>query len=341
MSGAAAIRAIDVHSHYVPSELLHHARRGSAVDGVRTSAEDGTEWLVHRQGFRYPVPASFYDLEARLRTMDATDTAQAVISLAPTLYMYWVGPDEAVDFCRRANESMARFAGESGGRLTAVATLPMQDPEAAVAELDRAVRQLGMGGAQVAPSIEGRPLDDPRLRPVLATAQELGVPLIMHSSPFEPQPPLLRDFYLKNLVGNPLATLTGVARLIFSGALDQLPDLKIVLVHGGGHVPYQIGRLDHGHVVRPEARACATRPSAYLRRFTYDTLTHSPTSLRFLVDLVGADRVVYGTDHAYDMGGGSLAEQTRGAGLNDDELEQIGWRTAAALFPLHSHDHAC
>lgn len=327
-------RVIDVHSHYVPRELLDQARRGSAPDGVRAAVQDGAEWLVHRQGFRYPVPASFHDLAARLRMMDETGTAQAVISIAPTLYLYWAEPSEAADFCRLANESMARFAAESGGRLVAVATLPMQDPQAAVAELNRAVRQLGMCGAQIAPSIEGRPLDDPVLRPVLAAAAGLRVPVIMHSSPFEPQPSTLKDFYLRNLVGNPLATVAGAARLIFSGTLDELPDLAIVLVHGGGYLPYQIGRLDHGHVVRPEARGCAQPPSAYLRRFTYDTLTHSPAALRFLVDLVGADRVVFGTDHAFDMGTASLAEQTRDAGLKDGELEQIGWRTAAALFPL-------
>lgn len=334
MTRVAPTRVIDTHSHYVPGEVVRDARRGTAVDGVSSVTKDGVEWLVHRQGFRYPVPASFHDLEARLQFMDEQGTDQAVISISPTLYCYWVDAAEAIEFCAMANESMARSAADSGGRLVAAATLPMQDPEASVTELHRAVREVGMCAVEIAPSIEGRPLDDPALRPVLAAANELHVPVLMHSSPFEPRPDNLREFYLNNLIGNPLATTTGAARLIFSGILDELPDLSVVLVHGGGYLPYQIGRLDHGHKVRSETKGCAMTPSAYLPRFVYDTITHAPVPLRFLVDLVGADHVVYGTDFAYDMGGGSFVDQVEGAGLDTDELEQVGWRTAADLFAI-------
>ena len=105
-----------------------------------------------------------------------------------------------------------------------------------------------------------------------------------------------------------------------------------MLVHGGGYLPYQIGRFDHGHDVRSEAKGCAQTPSAYLPRFLYDTITHAPAPLRFLVDFVGADHVVYGTDFAYDMGGGSFMDQVDGAGLDADELEQR--RVAADLFAI-------
>jgi aminocarboxymuconate-semialdehyde decarboxylase len=330
----AATRVIDTHSHYIPAEVVRDARRGTAVDGVSTETRDGVEWLVHRQGFRYPVPTSFHDLEARLQFMDEQGTDQAVISISPTLYCYWVDAAEAIEFSAMANESMARSAAESGGRLVAAATLPMQDPDAAVKELHRAVRELGMCAVEFAPSIQGVLVDDPALRPVLAAVNELRVPVLMHSSPFEPRPENLREFYLNNLIGNPLATTVGAARLIFSGILDELPDLTVVLVHGGGYLPYQIGRFDHGHQVRSETKGCALTPSAYLPRFVYDTITHAPAPLRFLVDFVGADHVVYGTDFAYDMGGGSFAEQVEGAGLDAGELEQVGWRTAADLFGI-------
>ncbi len=330
----AATRIIDTHSHYVPPEVVRDARRGAAIDGVSLESKDGVEWLVHRQGFRYPVPASFHDLDARLRFMDEQGTDQAVISISPTLYCYWVDAAEAIEFSAMANESMARSAAESGGRLVAAATLPMQDPEAAVTELHRAVRELGMCAVEFAPSIQGMSVDDPALRPVLAAVNELRIPVLLHSSPFEPRPENLREFYLNNLIGNPLATTVGAARLIFSGILDELPELTVLLVHGGGYLPYQIGRFDHGHKVRSEAKACAQMPSAYLSRFVYDTITHAPAPLRFLTDFVGADHVVYGTDFAYDMGGGSFAEQVEGSGFDVDELEQVGWRTAADLFGI-------
>lgn len=328
------MRTIDVHSHYVPPEVLADARRGSGVDGLRSVVVDGVEWLEHRQGFRYPVPSSFYDVDARLAAMDERGTSEAVLSLAPTQFMYWIDAASAVDHCRTVNTALARAAAASGGRLTAVAALPLQDPDAAVAELRRAVTDLGLRGAEIGTSVGETPLDDPSLRPVLATAHELGVPLILHPYPFGPRPSGTGDFYLGNLIGNPLVSTVCAARLIFSGVLDELPELSMVLMHGGGYLPYQIGRLDHGQRVRPEARGCKHEPSAYLGRFAYDTITHAPAPLRFLIDSVGADHVVYGTDFAFDMGGGPLTEQLAGVELDDRQLEDVAWRTAARLFAL-------
>ena len=231
------------------------------------------------------------------------------------------------------NDDLAAFADGSAGRITAVATLPLQNPAAAAIELRRAVTELGMAGAEIGPHADGTPLDDPALRPVLATAADLGVPLIVHPYYVAPSPGL-EDFYLTNLIGNPLATTVCAARLIFSGVLDELTALRIVLMHGGGYLPYQIGRLDHGYRVRPEAHGSAHPPSAYLDRFWFDTVTHAPAPLCFLTGLVGADHVVYGTDFPFDMAAGPLADQTAGAGLSDADLELIAGRNAVALFGL-------
>ena len=257
---------VDVHTHFAPASVLAAARRGQGFDGMTTERAAGGEWLVHRQGFRWPVPPVFYDLPARLAAMDGLGIGHAVLSAAPQLFMYWADATEAAGFCREVNDELAGFAAGSGGRTTAVATLPMQDPAAAVAELRRAVTGLGMRGAEIGPDVAGTPLDDPGPRTVLAAAADLGVPLILHPY-YVGARPGLADFYLTNLIGNPLATTVGAARLIFSGALDELPALRLVLTHGGGYLPYQIGRLDHGHRVRAEASGCAHPPSAYLARF--------------------------------------------------------------------------
>jgi aminocarboxymuconate-semialdehyde decarboxylase len=294
---------------------------------------DGVEWMVHRQGFRYPVQPAFHDVEARLASMDERRIDQAVVSIAPPLLLYWADPDGTAAFCRQANDSLARFAASSGGRITAVATLPMQDPDAAIHELHRAVGELGMRGAEIGPNVEDVFLDHPAVRPVLHAAQALGVPLILHPYYVGPREGL-GEFYLTNLIGNPLATTVCAARLILGGVLDELDRLELVLMHGGGYLPYQIGRLDHGHQVRPEAKASRRPPSAYLDRFTYDTILHAPAPLRFLVDLVGADRVAFGTDFPFDMGAGPFDEQVAGAGLDQRELDAVAWRTAARLFRL-------
>ena len=166
---------------------------------------------------------------------------------------------------------------------------------------------------------------------MLAAAADLGVPLLLHPYYVGTSPGLV-DFYLTNLIGNPLATTVCAARLIFSGTLDELGALRLVLTHGGGYLPYQIGRLDHGHRVRPEAKGCARPPSAYLPAFWFDTVTHAPGPLRFLADSVGTDHVVYGTDFPFDMAAGPLADQLAGTGLSDTGL--IAGGNANDLFGL-------
>ncbi|HEY3683085.1 MAG TPA: amidohydrolase family protein [Streptosporangiaceae bacterium] len=325
--------AIDVHTHFVPPEVVADARRGAGFDGLRAERAGGAEWLVHRQGFRYPLHPAFSAVEARLTSMDERDIAHAVVSIAPPLFMYEADPDEAVGFCRRANDALAAYARDGGDRISAVATLPMRRPDAAARELRRAVGELGMRGAEIGPATEDVPLDDPVHRPVLETAADLGVPLILHPY-YVGARPELADFYLTNLVGNPLATTVAAARLILSGTLDAVPALRLVLMHGGGYLPYQIGRLDHGNRVRPESRGCRHAPSAYLPRFWYDTVTHHPRALRFLVDQVGAGQVAYGTDFPFDMAAGPPGAQFAGADLTADERERIAAGTATALFGL-------
>jgi aminocarboxymuconate-semialdehyde decarboxylase len=131
------------------------------------------------------------------------------------------------------------------------------------------------------------------------------------------------------------------SRLILSGTLDALPGLDIVLVHGGGHLPYQMGRLDHGYRVRPEARGCARPPSDYARRFHYDTLTHNPAAARWLIEQVGTDRVVLGTDIPFDMGGGSLDAQLPGVDLTADAKAEIAYANVERLFgKIGGSEHA-
>lgn len=323
----------DMHNHFTPPAFVAEARGGNAFDGVRVERTDGQDWMVHRQGFRYPMAPVFYDLESRLAAMDGMGIDDAVVSMNVQLYFYWAEASEAAGFARSANDAMAEFVGSSGGRLHGLATLPMQDPDAAVAELERAVRDLGLLGAEIGPEVEGTPLDDPGVVGILEAAQRLGVPLVLHPYYVGPRPGF-EDFYMTNLIGNPLSTCVCAARLILSGVLDRLDRLEVVLMHGGGFLPYQIGRLDHGWRVRQEASRPERAPSEYLRRFTYDTITHRPDALRWLVDTVGADRVAYGTDFPFDMGGGPFAEQVSGAGLSDDAHAQIANGTAARLFSL-------
>lgn len=330
---------IDIHSHVIPPALVKRMREGDAPDGIRIEDRDGQPWVVHRQGYQYPLLESFHDVPSRIAAMDAENIDIAVLSVAPPLFLYWIEGSSARDAAQTINDAIAQMVGMAPDRFAGIATLPMQDPAEAVIELRRAVKVLGLKGAQIGANIEGVPLDDPSLRPVLEAAEELGVPLVIHPY-YVGSSPGLDDFYLTNLQGNPWQTAVCASRMILSGALDEMPDLDLVLVHGGGHLPYQIGRLDHGHKVRPEAKIPVQPPSSYLRRFHYDTLTHHPESTQWLIEKVGADRVLFGTDTPFDMCGPALNEQLGDFKGSDEDRQAIAGGNAEYLFSLNRTHHS-
>jgi aminocarboxymuconate-semialdehyde decarboxylase len=323
-------KVIDVHAHVIPPVLVEAMRKGNAPDEIRLDRVDGAPWVEHRQGYRYPLLAAFHDVAARLEAMDRAGVDHALLSVAPPLFLYWIDPSEAADAARTVNDAVRAMARQAPERFSAMATLPLQNPDEAVAELRRC-SSLGFVAAQIGPHCEGVPLDGSELRPVLRAAAEAELPLVLHPY-YVGGSTGLDDFYLTNLQGNPWQTAVSASRLILSGTLDELPELACVLVHGGGHLPYQIGRLDHGHRVRPEAALPRRMPSEYLRRFHYDTLTHNPRVLGWLLDQVGGDRVLFGTDTPFDMGGGPLAEQLLGLQLREDVLAAVAHRNAERLF---------
>lgn len=291
---------VDTHTHFVPRFVLEEWATTRSW-GLRVEERDGALYFVHEQGFAHPADETLFGGSEKLADMDQRGIDVSVLGLAPSLFFYWIPAADNIAFARAANDRMAETVAGSDGRFAGLAHLPMQDPEAAAQELVRAVG-LGLKGAQIGTTIEGAFLDEPRFRPVLEAADRLGVPLMLHPY-FVGSKPGLERHYLVNSFGNPLDTALAAARLIHSGVFDALPDLRFALVHGGGFLPYQLGRFEHAYAVRDEPRAdIAAPPSEYLSRFWFDTITHDDQALGWLVDRVGADRVVLGTDLPYDMG---------------------------------------
>jgi aminocarboxymuconate-semialdehyde decarboxylase len=322
---------IDIHAHLIPKDVVDRAAGGDGLDGLRARYEDGTMQIQHRQGYRYPFVPEFHDPAARLRRMDQLGIDAAIVSISPTFYFYWVSSADGSAHARAANDAIAAHVASAPARLAGLATLPMQEPLAAADELERAVTELALRGASVGPRVGDTYLDDPQYWPVLERAEALDVPLLVHPF-YVGLRPGLPDFYLTNLIGNPLESTVCAARLILSGVLDRFPQLRLALTHGGGFLPYQIGRLDHGHHVRREAQASADPPSAYLRRFVFDTVTHRPEATAFLVSLVGADRVAFGTDLPFDMMAGPLHTQIPDGSIEPAQRDLISAGTARAWF---------
>jgi aminocarboxymuconate-semialdehyde decarboxylase len=296
------VKRIDVHSHVLPRELIELIRKKPRDYQMRVEGTGDTEKFVRDDKHGTPIYAEFFDADAKVEGMDRKGIDISVISVTPVVFFYWLSADAGLAACRVNNDGIAKMVAARPDRLRGMATLPLQDADASIAELERVVKEHGFRSIELGCRVQGELLADPKFRPVLKRAHELGVFIFAHPYIAGEVPPDLNCYYLGNTAAMPFDTALMAAHFMFSGALDEMPNLKLILAHGGGHLPYQIGRLAHGYKVRSEARAKTKHsPLELLRRFYFDALTHDADALRYLISKVGADRVTIGTDAPFDM----------------------------------------
>jgi aminocarboxymuconate-semialdehyde decarboxylase len=328
---------IDVHAHYVPQECIGEVTGpGGHIYGLRI-AQEGSHQVPYAHSSRNLAfePEQIHSIQRRLADMDAQLVDMQVLSVPPFFFFYAIDPAQSLQLCRKINDAFAETVRNYAKRFVALANLPMQDPHMAARELERSVRELGLRGAEICSNINGKNLDDKSLAPFYAKLQELDVPAFIHPSNVLGSD-RLRGYHLQNLIGNPSDTAVAAASLIFGGVLKEFPRLKFYLAHGGGSCPFIRGRWDHGWRVRPEARANIDRPpSDYFRLLCFDSLVHSVPALNYLVETVGAERVMMGSDYPFDMGDKNPVTNIAALPhLSDDQKEKIFGDNAAALFKI-------
>ncbi len=292
---------IDLHNHVIPPTVVDAITRHPDRFGMNIEEKGGKRYF-NSHGRMTELLPTFYDVDAKVEWMDRKGLDIAGISVGPPIYFYGLPPDAGLEAARLANDGIAQMVAKHPDRLRGMAHLPMRDPDAAITELERVVKEHKFKAVELGTSIEGKPLADAKFRKVLKTIEQLGCFVFAH--PYQCLAEgWMDEYYLRNFIGFPLDTTMMIAHLMFSGALDDLKKLRILCAHGGGFVPYQIGRFIHGFNVRPEPKVkTKTSPRDLLRRFYFDALTHDPLAARHLINRVGADRVVIGTDHPFDMG---------------------------------------
>jgi aminocarboxymuconate-semialdehyde decarboxylase len=333
--GAVPRGITDIHVHAIPPPVIELVRGRQASMRTRIEVRGDQEVVVHDGGYEYLLSQEFHDADALLRGMDRRGVSVSVLSPAPPFFCYWASDPVAREIARAMNDGLLALTRKAPGRLRAFASLPAQHVEAALTEIDRIAGHREFVGVSLGTTIGQTTLDDPSLEPVLHALEEAGLLLLTHPYYTGPQEDL-RAYYLTNLLGNPLQTSAMVARLIFSGLLERMPNLKVLTVHGGGFVPYQLGRLGRGYQVRPELDGRGAAPADLLRRFWFDTVLFEPRALRFLVDLVGSDRVAMGSDSPFDMGEPTPVDFVRSAGLEPRDMQAVLSDTAADLLAPRS-----
>jgi aminocarboxymuconate-semialdehyde decarboxylase len=343
VSSSVSQGAIDFHAHMVPDCLW---RAAEADDdpyalGVTTEDSDQGQMLVIPGQRKGPTSRERrVSLADRLASMDDAGVGIQVVSMSPLLLRYDQEVDVARQMCRDVNEDIAATVSGNPDRFRGLATLPVQDVDAAIAELEYAKSTLGLAGAQVDTRTDDAGWDDPRFEPLFQAAEDLGVILFFHPS-YSLVWQLSGKYHLGNTIGNPAEDILAGAALIYGGVLERHSTLSCLIAHGAGPLCFGIGRLDRGWLARPEARnTLKSPPSRYLRRLYYDCITWSGPALRFLIDTVGAERVVLGSDFPYDMGPSdpvgwleSLDE------ITTEEKDLILRGNAAGLLGLEMHTH--
>lgn len=298
------MKVVNVHSHIVPDCFWKANERDGNWYGASLFYRDGTRYINAMNRVAGPIDEKWqFNPVERAAFMDQQGVDVHVLSVAPYLTNYHLAPDEGLSSARDLNDGVAEFAGNCAGRFIGLGTVPMQDTGAAVVELERAMGELGLAGVELNTNMEGHNWDEERFLPFFQAAERLGAFVFFH-----PHNPAGSDrtsrYYLSNLISFPLDTTIAIASLIFGGVLDKCPELKLCFAHGGGYACFGIGRMDFGTGVRPEPKVNEIHgmPSDYLQRLYYDSITHSDEGLKYLVDRVGADRVMLGDDFPFDMG---------------------------------------
>jgi aminocarboxymuconate-semialdehyde decarboxylase len=331
--------AIDVHAHYVPASLVETLERDSARYGisvVRTAP--ACRALEFADGLRIrPFFAKLVEEPGqRVASMAAAGIDREILSTWMDILGYGLDAARGHAWQRLLNESLAGFAARHAEHFALLASGHLPDAAGAARELEYAVTQLGAVGAVAATNVEGVNLGELPLDEYWAAAVELGVPVFLH--PTQPNPtPRTRRFALNQVVQYTFDTTLSVGSLVASGVLDRFPGLTLILAHGGGALPYLVGRFDVMHARSDRAAtgiAATAAPSAYLERMYYDTILHDPGALRYLASRVGIDRLLVGSDDGFPPADHDPLGSLRRAGFTADEIDRIAEANPRRLFRL-------
>ena len=328
---------VDIHCHYMNTVVaqkvahLNPAQHEPMAVYSNAATRETNAKQVKERG------PKLTDIALRLKDMDRMGIDIQAVSPAPHQTYYWTDPGMGAELSRAVNERLAEIVTQHPDRFVALGTVPLQDASLAIAELEHCVRKLGMRGVEINPSVKGMDLTDAKLGldRFFAAVQALDVIIFMHPIGFTHGERLV-DHYFSNIIGNPLETTVAASHLIFDGVMERHPKLKIVLPHAGGYLAHYWARMDHAYKARADTRGQMKRkPSSYLEKFYFDTITFDHGMLAHLIARFGADHVLLGTDYPYDMGVERPVEFIEGVkGLSKAEAAAIEGGNAARLLKI-------
>lgn len=326
------MRIIDFHNHFYPPAYLEAIQAGPSNVEVTFDADNNP--LLHYPGDYNVVVRGHRDIAFRAEVLEEAGVDKQILSFT-TPGTHIESPERAVELSRLVNDSLSKIMRERGNRFSAMATLPLNDPEASVVELTRAFKELGFKGVMLHSNVNGIALSDQRFWPLYEKADELNAVFYIHPS-FPVGVEAMTDYWLMPLVGFPFDTTLAAAKLVFSGVAEKYPGIRWVLGHLGGAIPYLAERLDRGYFSFEECRTNIGKPpSEYLKDFYYDSVNFDIKSLKFAIGFAGADHIVAGSDYPHKIGSlEMMVSSIATLEISQDAKNAIYGENAAGLLEL-------
>ena len=326
------MKIIDMHNHFFPPEYLEAIQTGPSQVEVTFDADENP--LLHYPGDYNIVVPGHRDIDYREKVLEEAGVDMQVLTFT-TPGVHIESPERAVELARMVNDNFSKIKREKGQRFDALATLPLNDPEASVMELERAFSELGFRGAALHSNVNGVALSDRRFWPLYEKANELEAVFDIHPS-FPVGVEAMTDYWLMPLLGFTFDTTLAAAKLVFSGVVEKYPKIRWILGHLGGTIPYLAERLDRGYAAFKECRENITqKPSTYLKNFYFDSVNFDVKALHLAIDFAGSDHLVAGSDYPHQIGSlEKMVDSINKLSISEDDRDKIYGKNAIQLLKI-------
>lgn len=294
---------IDIHTHIMPDKMPNWVQKFGYGEFIHLEHRNCTACMMKGDQLFRAVEPNCFDASLRRKDMAETSVDMQVLSTIPVLFNYWAKPADGHETARFFNDHIASTVAKDPAHFIGIGTVPLQDVDLAIAEMERCMGELGMPGLEIGSNINGKNLGDEAFFPFYKRAEELGCALFIH--PWEMMGETqMQKYWLPWLVGMPAETSRAICSMIFGGVMEKFPALRLAFAHGGGSFPLTIGRIEHGFKVRPDLVAVdnAINPRDYIGKFWIDSLVHDEKAMAFIIDVMGEDKICVGSDYPFPLG---------------------------------------